>query len=247
MLRGNEKKDIFKCDEDKQRFIDTVYRMKQGHRFSLHAFCLMDNHVHMMISEGEDDIAKVIKRIAVSYVSYFNEKYKRVGHLFQDRYKSEAVSEDAYVLTLARYIHQNPLKAGMVKEMLDYRWSSYNGYLDDEDPSTKVTDTETLLGIFSADKQKARSMYAEYMAVQNEDIYMDIGKNTETMNDEESLKLYKEMLRVKGLKSIEAAKEHDLYDFLSGFKETTNLSIRKIAAITGINKDRLSKIFREIQ
>ncbi len=60
MLRGNEKKDIFKCDEDKQRFIDTVYRMKQGHRFSLHAFCLMDNHVHMMISEGEDDIAKVI-------------------------------------------------------------------------------------------------------------------------------------------------------------------------------------------
>jgi len=105
MLRGNEKKDIFNSNADKQRFLETVFEKKQENRFYLHAFCLMNNHVHLMISEGVEDVATVMKRINVSYVYYFNNKYKRVGHLFQDRFKSEVVEQERYLLALVRYIH----------------------------------------------------------------------------------------------------------------------------------------------
>lgn len=247
MLRGNEKKDIFKCEEDKLRFIDTIYRMKQGNRFYLHAFCLMDNHIHMMISEREEDIAKVIKRITVSYVFYFNKKYKRVGHLFQDRYKSEVVSEDGYALTLVRYIHKNPVKAGMVKEMGNYRWSSYNGYLDEEDYSEKVIDTEIIMGMLSEDKKTARALYIKYMAQESEENYLDIVEKVDMMDEEEALKLYGDMLRARGLRSVDTAKDQDLRDLLSEYKKATNFSIRKMAVITGLNKDKLSKLLRNIQ
>lgn len=85
--------------------------------------------MHLMIREGMEDVAKIMKRITVSYVYYFNKKYKRIGHLFQDRFRSEIVEGDGYALSLTRYIHENPVKAGVVRGIGDYKWSSYNGYL----------------------------------------------------------------------------------------------------------------------
>jgi len=82
MLRGNEKKNIFIDEEDKLRFIETVEKMQSKDKFYTHAFCLMDNHIHLMISEGTEELSRTMKRITVSYVYYFNKKYKRVGHLF---------------------------------------------------------------------------------------------------------------------------------------------------------------------
>ncbi len=116
MIRGNERKNIFLDEQDKSRFVEILNDKKKSVSFYLQAFCLMDNHVHLMISEGVDDIARVMKRITVSYVYYFNKKYKRIGHLFQDRFRSEVVEDDNYVLSLARYIHQNPVKAGIVNQ-----------------------------------------------------------------------------------------------------------------------------------
>ncbi len=137
MLRGNGKKNIFYNDEDRKRFMETIYGKKHGDKFYLHAFCLMNNHIHLMISEGIEDVARVMKRITVSYVYYFNKKYKRVGHLFQDRFKSEVVEHDNYVLSLARYIHQNPVKAGLVEKADDYIWSSHNCYLGRDNSFSK--------------------------------------------------------------------------------------------------------------
>jgi len=148
MLRGNERRNIFLNEDDKMRFIETLYQKKQKDKFYLHAFCLMDNHVHLMISEGTEDIAKIIKRIAVSYVFYFNKKYKRVGHLFQDRFKSEIVENDAYVLSLARYIHQNPVKANLVKSPGEYKWSSYYWYLNEKSNMPNVLDKEITIRLF---------------------------------------------------------------------------------------------------
>lgn len=155
MLRGNEKRNIFLDQDDKLRFLEIIQQKKQEKRFYLHAYCLMDNHVHLMISEGTEDIATVIKRIAVSYVFYFNKKYKRIGHLFQDRFKSEAVEDEAYVLSLSRYIHQNPAKANLVKSPDKYKWSSYNGYIDEKNYISELLDKEILLGLLSNDKEKA--------------------------------------------------------------------------------------------
>ncbi|SDD78590.1 hypothetical protein SPACI_042220 [Sporomusa acidovorans DSM 3132] len=113
MIRGNERRDIFLDDEDKLTFIDFLYSKKSDEGCLLYAYCLMDNHVHLVIKEGGSGIAKLMKRIGTSYVKYFNQKYQRVGHLFQDRYKSENIENNTYFLTVIRYVHQNPEKAGI--------------------------------------------------------------------------------------------------------------------------------------
>ena len=88
MVRGNERKKIFIDDEDRERFISTIREKNKERKFLVYAFCLMDNHIHLLINEGQDQITKIMQRIGVSYAYYFNKKYKRTGHLFQDRFKS---------------------------------------------------------------------------------------------------------------------------------------------------------------
>ena len=116
MLRGINRQLIFEDDEDMQRFIETLKRYKDECGYSLYAFCLMGNHIHLLLKEGEEPISTILKRIAGSYVYWYNWKYGRSGHLFQDRFKSEPVEDDAYFLTVLRYIHQNPVKARICKK-----------------------------------------------------------------------------------------------------------------------------------
>jgi putative transposase len=85
----------------------------------------MDNHVHLLTNQGEDSISRIMKRIGTSYAHYFNKKYNRIGHLFQDRFKSETVENDSYLLAVTRYIHNNPVKVGIVDCAFQFQWSSY--------------------------------------------------------------------------------------------------------------------------
>ena len=112
MLRGINRQNIFEDDDDRRRFIDTAFRFSEETQAKIHAWCLMSNHVHLLIySEIIPDM--FIKKLSCSYVPYFNKKYDRIGHLFQDRYKSETITDESYLLGVVRYIHRNPQKAGI--------------------------------------------------------------------------------------------------------------------------------------
>ena len=138
MLRGINRQDIFNDDEDFHRFLQVLYQMvcpsdeitgKQlPARCIFYAYCVMTNHVHLLVRESSENLASVIKRIAVSYAHYYNKKYLRYGHLFQDRFKSEPVNDSAYFFTLLQYIHQNPVAAGMTANVSSYPWSSCHEY-----------------------------------------------------------------------------------------------------------------------
>lgn len=130
MLRGIDRREIFIDNEDREMFCRCILRAKEKGSFVLHGYCLMDNHVHLLMEEGNEHIGNSMKRITVGYVQWHNLKYSRTGHLFQNRYKSEPVENEGYFLTVLRYIHQNPVKAGMVKDMAHYKWSSYHSYLE---------------------------------------------------------------------------------------------------------------------
>lgn len=243
MLRGNEKKDIFYSDADKLRFLETMYEKKQGNRFFLHAFCLMNNHIHLMLSEGIEDVSRVMKRITVSYVHHFNKKYKRVGHLFQDRFRSEVVDQESYILSLVRYIHQNPVKAGIVEKPSDYRWSSYNCYLDENNYFAKMLDIDVVLGLFSEDRKAAVKKFEEYMNEDSAESFLDLMEEEEVMDEEAASELFEKMLREHGIESNKVKMQ--LPDnLIKEFRSKTNLPIRKIAAITGINKDKVNKILK---
>jgi putative transposase len=244
LYRGNEKKNIFNSDEDKKRFMEIMYEKKEGDRYFLHAFCLMDNHIHLMINEGDEDVSKVMKRITVSYVYYFNKKYKRVGHLFQDRFKSEAVEQDSYVLSLARYIHQNPVKAGMVERVSDYKWSSYMCYLNGKSSFAKILDTDTILGFFSEDRKIALKKFEEFMNEESEEAFLDLKEDKNDMDGDAARELFEKMLLDQGLKK-KGKKLHQMESLIKEFRAKTNLSIRKIADIAGSNKDTINLILKK--
>ena len=104
MLRGMDRRIIFTDDMDRYVFLKKVEKAKEKSNFKLYAYCLMDNHVHMLIKEQDEPLELIFKRIGVSYVSYYNKKYELYGHLFQDRFRSEAVESDPYFLDVLRYI-----------------------------------------------------------------------------------------------------------------------------------------------
>ena len=137
MMRGIDRCDIFADDIDRGKFLKilravTAPEDRDGNPLppycQIHAYCLMDNHVHLLIAEGTEDIGTVMKRIGVSYVSYYNKRHERLGPLFHDRFRSEPVGDTGYFITLLRYIHQNPVEAEMVASPNQYRWSSWREY-----------------------------------------------------------------------------------------------------------------------
>ncbi len=133
-LRGVNKQRIFEYSEDYDGFYrilhNTMFTNNMGMpvdepNFDLFAYCLMDNHIHMLIGTRKIALGDVIKRIACSYAQFFNLRYKRVGHLFQDRYHSEVCADTMYYYTLLTYIHNNPVKAGICQRPAEYRYSSF--------------------------------------------------------------------------------------------------------------------------
>jgi len=129
IFRGINRQRIFEDDQDYQRFLQILEDAKKKSEYEIYGFCLMSNHVHLLMKEGSEDLGVSFKRIGACYVYYYNWKYQRRGHLFQDRYKSEVVEDTGYFLTVLRYIHQNPLKAKMVAKYEEYPWSSYMEYI----------------------------------------------------------------------------------------------------------------------
>lgn len=125
MGRGNHQQDIFEDKTDYQYFLILLEEIQKRYPFELHGYCLMTNHYHLLIETREKEIWFIMKRLAQLYTYYYNNKYGMTGHLFQGRYRSCIIRDDIYFLQTSRYIHLNPVKAGMVPSPENYQWSSY--------------------------------------------------------------------------------------------------------------------------
>ncbi len=133
MLRGINQQQIFQDSEDCEKFLQILKDCKEISEFKIYAYCLMGNHIHLLIQVVSEQIEQVMKRITTRFVYWYNIKYQRIGHLFQDRFKSEPVENEPYFMTVVRYIHQNPIKAGFCKNVRDYEYSSYKSFFDNSD------------------------------------------------------------------------------------------------------------------
>lgn len=140
MLRGINRGNIFHDEMDYDKMLKTLRLVssptEHGDEIipegcAIHAYCLMTNHIHLLIEERSESIERTMKRIGVAYVSYYNKKYERLGPLFQGRFRSEPVDDAAYFIKLMAYIHLNPVKACLVTSPADYPWSSWNEYMSD--------------------------------------------------------------------------------------------------------------------
>lgn len=134
--RGNNQQEIFLDDQDRQEFLFYLQLARRKFDFLLYTYSLMDNHYHFLLEmKGASSLARLMHALQLGYAKYFHKRYRRVGHLFQGRYGSNLVDTDRYFLAVDRYIHLNPVHAGMVARPEDYPWSSYSRRLARQDES----------------------------------------------------------------------------------------------------------------
>ncbi|GFP20383.1 putative transposase, partial [Candidatus Hakubella thermalkaliphila] len=128
--RGNNRQDVFKEENDCQRYLDILQRYKEKYKFKLYHYALMKNHIHLVIETtgGSGKLSDIMKGINLSYAQHYKNKYRHIGHFWQDRYKSILISKDAYLFACGSYVELNPVRARIVEDPKDYRWSSYNAY-----------------------------------------------------------------------------------------------------------------------
>ena len=191
----------------------------------------MSNHIHLQIKDEQDKISKIMQSLQVRYVNYFNKKYNRVGHLFQDKFQSRCVENDSYNFNLLRYIHQNPVKAGISK-IDKYAWSSYLEYI--EDNKEILVDKKEILNLFSKYKEEAIKKYIKFnneilnLEDSNEMLEYEI-KNM--LSDSEVIEWIKRKVKIDNIEEIQS------YD-----KKKRNQYLRKIKEINGCTQNQLSRI-----
>lgn len=154
--RGIERRNLFRDQADHERYLGLLEKSVARFGFRLYAYCLMSNHVHLAVETGRLPLSRIMRSINTTYASYFNVRHQRSGYLFQGRYKAFLVDADGYLLSLIRYIHENPVKAGIVSATKDYRWSSHLSYFH-QTPAWLAVDE--VLQRFGRNRSRARKNF----------------------------------------------------------------------------------------
>jgi putative transposase len=240
MLRGNEGKPIFIDEEDKDKIIEIIQQKKDAAKVGIYAFCVMDNHIHVIVREREtgSSLENMMKRIGVSYAMYFNKKYKRIGHVFQDRFRSEAVEDDSYLISVIRYVHNNPVKAGF-KTGRKYQWNSYLSYIGKRWPLQP--EMEEVLDRFSIDRDIAVRLFISFMDEEDTNIYLEISINN---NEELAQELLRKCLIKNSWEKEDLKRRENRIQVSELIKEMgkQGLSGRQIAELIGLNRELVRRI-----
>ena len=162
--RGNERKHVFKSKRDREKFLLYLESAFQRYNGVIHAYCLMDNHYHLLLETPSGNLPQIMRHINGAYTTYFNVKRQRTGHLFQGRYKAILVDMDEYARELSRYIHLNPVRAKMVEMPEGYAWSSYPAYIGMKKPPDWLR-RDFILGYFGRKEAAAQKEYQKFVAV----------------------------------------------------------------------------------
>jgi putative transposase len=160
--RGNEQKDIFKSQRDREKFLEYLASATERYKAVIHAYCLMSNHFHLLLETPEANLGQIMRHINGAYTTYFNIKRKRAGHLFQGRYKAILIEADEYLTELSRYIHLNPVRVGIVEKPEQYQWSSYRSYAGHSNPPEWLR-TGFILGCFASNFADAQGIYRTFV------------------------------------------------------------------------------------
>lgn len=229
MLRGIDKRNIFLDEDEYAAFLQYLKKTGEKIEFTIYAFCLMTNHIHLLL-KTENPVGDVVKRVAVGYAQYHNIKNGRTGHLFQNRFRSEAVTTDKYFLTVIRYINQNPLKAGLVKDMKQYRWSSYREYFS---KNQTIVETKFIKTYFDTLNE-----FRTFMEEKNEDECLDYSPGKRWMDDE-LMEYIKELTDIKELSNLDKKSRDEI---LKKIKMETKASSRQLSKVLGIGRGILEKL-----
>jgi len=240
IVRGNNKEYIFNNDIDKDEYLKRVSKYIEKYNATIYSYVIMDNHCHLLIEVSDIPIFKIMQLIQQTYTSWYNRNYKRSGHVFEQRYKSILVDKDSYLISLVRYIHQNPIRANMSD--INYCYSSHKDYIKGK---SEICSVGEVLSMFSDKKKSAIKLYTEFMditdnEIKDKDIY-DLSPSFEEIKAEiNNIEIYK-----KELAEIvdEFKKRYDVdIDMIKGrYKKGDILELRNKFVIEVLNYKAMSQ------
>ncbi len=231
VFRGMNHCHIFEETEDFEKLLTLIAHVKTELNLKLYGFCLLDNHVHLIIQEeNPGDIILAMRKVLGPYANWFNRKYFRSGALVANRYKSECVDDERYLVSLIRYIHQNPLVAGITNDMEKYRWSSYKEYTSQQ---VKYTDISCVLELFSSDRDEAVREFIEFHRL-NEGFSHSLMERPRKSKADISNEI-QSILNGKELDDICSLPRQERNEVLAMMKKQ-GLSVRQIERMTGISR-----------
>ena len=231
MLRGINQQQIFEDEEDNEKFIEVLKDCKLISGYKIYAYCLMGNHLHLLLKVEKENLEQIFKRIGARYVYWYNWKYRRKGHLFQDRFKSEPVDDDPYFLAALRYIHQNPVKAGIGG--LDYKYSSYNEYINKK--VGQLTDIDFVFEMIGRDQ------FISFNNEANEDEFLDLEIDDFRLTDVEAREIIFRISKCKTVAEFQGLDIEHRDKYLRKLKES-GISIRQTSRLTGVSKGIVEKM-----
>jgi len=239
--KGANRQEIYHDDEDRKRFLEILMKNKIKQEIAVYAWCLMGNHVHLLLKEGKEDISITMKRIGISYVSYYNLKYLTTGSLFQNRFISVTVETVLGIQKVVRYIHQNPVKAGMVVHPVDWQWSSCLGYYGKNLYPKNLLHCLDVLRLFSDDIKVARERFKDFNEYPDNDQCLEDTRTYRRICDEEAgkeIKLLIGDIEIPQIKSLPRKKRNEA---LRKVKRIEGLSVRQAARILGVSESLIHR------
>lgn len=228
IVRGIGKQILFEEKYDNEKYLAYLKRFASETGITVLAYCLMENHVHLLLRDDRSEIAVFMKKTGVGYAQYYNKKYERTGHLFQDRYKSENITGEAQLLSIYRYILNNPFKAGICRAE-DYPWSSYHEY----GRTNGLTNTEMLCELIG-DENAFRS----FMRKSDDVEHMEA--EARKKDDAWALTTLQNALNIVSGTQLQQFDKAQRDEAIVLLKEK-GLSVRQIERLTGINRGVVQK------
>ena len=238
ILRGNAKQDIFLDNQDYSKFMKEICKTKEKYQYELYAFCLMTNHVHLILYDKNEELSKTLQSLAISYSSYWNRKYERTGHLFQNRFLSKKVETGEYLKNLSRYVHQNPYKSGIAK-MEEYEWSSYREYIEKE----KIINEKQILALFNQSKQELIEYHEANIKQDNLEDFLEY-EMIEKLNDEQAMRYLKTILELENIQELANYNAKKRRECLRKLKNIQGISNAQIARIIGISAKMVERAMK---
>ena len=240
MMRGINHQDIFFDNEDYCRFLEILKRVKESRSCAIYGYCLLGNHVHLLLHEEDEGLAVIMKRIGTSYAWWYNQKYDRIGHVFQNRFQSETIETEADLSGVLRYIHNNPVKAKLVVIPEEYKWSSCQVYYGGKD-SIELLNMSFILDILDSNREIAIKQFVDFMQKPNTDLFMDVPVK-QRKSDEELAQEVKELLKGQPIEILQSLDIEQRNKIIKQIKGIVGATQRQIARVTGIHQSIIFKV-----
>ena len=235
MLRGVNRQEIFFDEEDYLFFIRLLAHYKDLCGYQIFAYCIMGNHVHLLIRTGAVPLSTILKRIGSKFVYWYNMKYERTGHLFQDRFKSEPVESQRYFLTALRYILQNPVKAGMCRLPQHYKYSSAKAYFSSAQGLTDTAFAWSILG---------KTALRKFILEENDDTCLEVNDMPRRgISDAAAADMILEMFGTR-TPLVKKAVDRQAFNMSISQLIAKGVSIRQLNRLSGISRKAIHRALR---